>query len=219
MLVSDCMTRHPIMVGPEQKAAEIQQIMVENKIRHIPIVGDGKRLLGMITRAELSLKPDLLGSLNVWEISRRLGDVTAKQIMLPRKKLHVIEEKRTVERAAAIMMEHKLDYLPVVDSDDTVVGILSEVDLLRAFTLMLGLPKKGVRITMRMPDKPGEFSKLMQVIGDQEWGVMGIGTFPSTRIEGQYVAVVKVPRITVEEARAVLGKIETQEIVDIREVI
>jgi len=68
MLVNDCMVRHPIMISPETPAAEAEKIMSENRVRHIPIVGDGKRLVGLITRHSLALKPADLGK------SKHVGD-------------------------------------------------------------------------------------------------------------------------------------------------
>jgi len=46
MLVKDYMTRHPLMADPTMSIVEAQRYMGENNIRHLPIVGDGKRLLG-----------------------------------------------------------------------------------------------------------------------------------------------------------------------------
>ena len=73
MLVKDYMTRHPIMIPPSMAAAEAQKIMSENKVRHLPVVGDGKRPLGLVTRQSLRIPPAELGSLNVWEITRFLS--------------------------------------------------------------------------------------------------------------------------------------------------
>ena len=64
MLVKDCMTRHPIMVSPSTAAAEAQRLMTDNRIRHLPVVGDGKRLVGLVTRMSLAIDPAILGSLD-----------------------------------------------------------------------------------------------------------------------------------------------------------
>ena len=74
---------HQLLVEGISRCFEAQQIMTENKIRHLPVVGDGKRLLGLITRRRLTLEPDTLSSLNVWEISRHLANLTAGKIMIP----------------------------------------------------------------------------------------------------------------------------------------
>ncbi|MFQ5419356.1 MAG: CBS domain-containing protein, partial [Anaerolineae bacterium] len=132
MLVKDCMTRHPIMIAPETLAAEAQKIMSENNVRHLPVVGDGKRLAGLITRERLSLKPDVLGSLNVWEITRFLSELTVEKVMLRAEHVHTIDPTRTVERAARMMTDYKVGCLPVTE-DDVVVGIISEIDLLHSY--------------------------------------------------------------------------------------
>ena len=57
MFVKDYMTRHPIMIAPDTRVIEAQKLMGENNIRHLPIVGDGKRILGLVTReAAIRLK-------------------------------------------------------------------------------------------------------------------------------------------------------------------
>ncbi len=179
MLVQDCMTRHPIMVSKNTPAGEAQQIMAENKVRHLPVVADGKQLVGLVTRTRLALKSDALGSLNVWEISRYVSDLAVKDLMLKRRQVQIISPTRTIERAARLMTDYRIGCLPVVEDRDVVVGIITEVDVMRAFQEMMGLPSAGVRVTMRMPNQPGEFNKLMSVVAAQGWGVLGVGSFPT----------------------------------------
>ncbi|MFC1976123.1 CBS domain-containing protein [Chloroflexota bacterium] len=218
MLVKDCMTRHPAMVPPTMSAAEAQKVMMENKVRHLPVVGDGKRLVGLITRQRLAFKPDTLVSLNVWEIARYLADLKVKDLMLKAGEVQTIGPEQTVERAAQILTDHKIGCLPVLE-EGIVVGILSEVDLLRSFQEMLGLPAAGVRVTIRMPHQKGEFTKLTTVVAEKGWGIMGIGSFPTPRRPGFYDMVFKIPMVTVAEVQEVLGQVPEQEIVDIREVV
>lgn len=218
MLVKDCMTRHPIMIAPEILATEAQQIMSENDVRHLPVVGDGKKLLGLITRGRLTLKPDMMGSLDVWEITRYISHLTVGKVMLSADKVYTVDPQRTVERAARIMSENKIGCLPVIE-DDVVVGIISEIDLLRSYQDMLGLPADGVRVTMRMPDTEGQFAKIASVVAKQGWGIMGIGSFPSPRHAGFWDMVLKIPKVAKNEVEAVLSRVEGQEIVDIRDVV
>jgi acetoin utilization protein AcuB len=209
------MTRHPVMISLTTKAAEAENLMTENKVRHLPVVGDGKRLEGLVTRQSLAIKPDLLGSLNVWEITRFLSNMTVKQLMVKGGEVITIEPDKTIERAAKVMSEHKIGCLPVVE-DGVVVGIITEIDLMNAFQLMLGLPSSGIRVTVRMPNQHGEFAKLTAALSANKLGVMGIGSFPSPRREGYYDVVVKIPEVTAEAVEAALNGIEGQEIVDIR---
>lgn len=215
MLVKDCMTRHPVMISPATKAAEAENIMSESKVRHLPVVGDGKRLEGLVTRQSLSIKPDMLGSLNVWEITRFLATMTVKDLMVKEEEVITIEQNKTIERAARTMSDHKIGCLPVLD-DGVVVGIITEIDLMNAFQMMLGLPASGVRVTVRMPNEKGEFAKLTAALSQNDWGVLGIGSFPTLRKQGYYDVVLKIPGVEVAEVEGVLNDIPGQEVVDIR---
>lgn len=218
MLVKDYMTRHPILIPPETAATEAQRLMTENSIRHLPVVGDGKRLLGLITGQRLSLKPDTLGSLDVWEITRYVSDLSVEQLMLDVDEVHTIEPERTIERAARSMSEHKIGCLPVIE-EEIVVGILSEIDMLRALQDMLGFAMEGVRVTMRMPDQEGEFAKLTTFIANEGWGITGIGGFPTPRRPGFYDVVLKICQVTTDQVGEKLGSIDGQELVDIRSAV
>jgi acetoin utilization protein AcuB len=157
----------------------------------------------------------MLSSLNVWEITRFLSNLTAKQLMVKANDVISIDPDRTIERAARMMSDHKIGCLPVIENE-IVVGILSEVDLMNAFQAMLGMPAEGIRVTVRMPDEKGEFSKLMATLSSEGWGVMGIGSFPSPRNPGYYDAVIKIPGVSLEEVEKALSQIAGQEVVDIR---
>lgn len=218
MLVKDCMTRHPVIVPITMPVIEAQQVMADNKIRHLPVGGDGKRLLGLVTRQRLSLKTDTLGSLNLWDITRHLSDMTVKNVMLPKTKVQTITPDRTIERAARIMADNKIGCLPIIEDGNVVTGIITQIDILNAFQEMLGLPVEGVRVTMRMPNRPGEFSKLMSVLGDQNWGVMGIGTYPSPKTEDFYDAVLKIRLVSAARVEDILNQIPDQTVIDIRNV-
>jgi acetoin utilization protein AcuB len=215
MLVKDCMTRHPVMISPATKAAEAENIMTENKVHHLPVVGSGKRLEGLVTRQSLAFKPDMLGSLNVWEITRLLANMTVKDLMVKKEEVVTIGPDKTIERAARTMAENKIGCLPVIE-EGVVVGIITEFDVMNAFQHMLGLPANGIRVTIRMPDKKGQFAKLMAILSENHWGVMGIGSFPSFRNPGFYDVVLKMPDVEVDEVREALSKIPEQEVVDIR---
>lgn len=216
MLVKDYMTRHPIMVGPETPAAEAQKIMAENNIRHLPVVGDGKRLLGLITGDRLSVPPTDLGSLNVWEISRLLWELNVSKVMVKRKDVITIDPDATIEQSAKKMIDHRIGCLPVIEENDVVVGILSEVDLLAELATLLGGGREGVRVTVRVPDRVGEFSKVTSSISSKGWGIYSSGSVPAPKKEGYWDLVVKVRNVAIEDLEEILSKDPDHEIVDIR---
>jgi len=217
MLVKDYMTRHPLMAEPTMSIVEAQRYMGENNIRHLPVVGDGKRLLGLVTRQTLLIDPGRLGSLDIWEIARYLSGLTVKDVMTKAKDVIVVEPNITIEEAARIMVENKIGCLPVVE-EDIVVGIITEIDLLAHLMEMMATRVPGVRVTVRMPNVKGELAKLVGAISAQGWGILACGGAPAPKEPGKWDAVVKIRYVPREEVVVALERIESQEIVDVREI-
>ncbi|MDF1500050.1 MAG: CBS domain-containing protein [Anaerolineales bacterium] len=215
MLVKDCMTRHPIMISPETPAAKAQTLMIENKVRHLPVVRDGKRLVGLITRENLMVPPSDLGSLNVWEISRLLSNIKAEDVMVKGKALVTIGPEETLENAAALMIEQKIGCLPVIE-DGVVVGIITEVDMLAKLSELLGGNVAGVRATIRIPNKVGEYAKIFSAISKHGWGIYASGGAETPKQPEFWDIVIKVREVSEEDLRAVLEGIEGHKVIDIR---
>ena len=216
MLVRDYMTRHPCMAEPNMSVVEAQRSMWENGIRHLPIVGDGKRLLGLVTRQTLLVDPARLGSLDMWEISRFLSGLTLKDVMVKARDVITVGQDTAIEDAARIMVENRIGCLPVVEGS-VVVGIITDTDLLTQLTEMMATRVPGVRVTIRMPNVRGELAKLVAAIGAQGWGILACGGVPVPKQPDTWEAVVKIRNVPSEQVVAALGQVEGQEIVDVRE--
>jgi len=217
MFVKDYMTRHPVMVEPTMSVVEVQGIMAETKVRHLPVAGKGKRLVGLITRQRLRIPPTDLGSLNVWEITRYLSNLCVKDVMVKAKDVVTIGPNATLEEAAQLMVQNKIGCLPVLE-EGIVVGIITEIDLLVELSDLLGGGSPGVRITMRVPDRVGEFAKITSAIASRGWGIQASGGVPTPRKPGFWDYVIKLRDVPTDAVVAVLSEIEGQEIVDLREV-
>ncbi|NJN43905.1 MAG: CBS domain-containing protein [Anaerolineae bacterium] len=217
MFVKDYMTRHPIMIEPDKRVTEAQKLMSENKIRHLPVVSDGKRLIGMVTRSRLQIPPDRLGSLNIWEITRLLSSLTVKDVMLKGDDLCTISPGATVEQAADLMIRNKIGGIPVVE-EGIVVGILTETDLLMELQNLLGAHEPGWRVVMRVPDRNGESARLANAISSQGWGIMALGSVRSPRQNDKWDIVLKVQGAPGRNQLIdVLKQIVDQEVIDVQE--
>lgn len=205
------------MVGPEMRVTEAQKLMTENNIRHLPVVGDGKRLLGLVTRQRLAIPPEKLASLDVWEITRFLAELTVQRVMVTGPDLHTITPDKTLEEAADMLIRYKISGLPVVEDGMVVCGIITETDLLIEFQNLLGANDAGWRVVMRVPNKVGQYRKLVRAISENNWGLMALGGVRSPRHPDKWDVVLKVRHCTKEQLIAVLQAIEEQELVDIRE--
>ena len=216
MLVRDYMTRHPLMADPDMPVVEARRFMGENNLRHLPVVGEGKRLLGLVTRQTLLVDPGRLGSLNVWEIADYLSRLTLKDVMVRAEDVVTVEPDVPIEEAARVMVAHRIGCLPVVE-DGAVVGIITEVDLLAQLMKMMAAGTPAVRATVRMPDVVGELAKMVAAISQQGWGILALGGAPAPKKPGYWDAVVKVRGVPREQVVAVLSQVEGHEVVDVRE--
>ncbi len=216
MLVRDYMTRHPLMVQPSMPIVEAQRFMGENDIRHLPIVGDGKLLLGLVTRQTLLVDPGRLGSLDVWEIARTLTELTVKDVMIKAKNVVTIEQDATVEDAAKTMVDRKIGGLPVLD-EGIVIGILTDTDLLAILSDLLGEHVPGVRVTLRAPEKIGVLAAMTNAIAAQGWGIYAGGYVRTPKMTDCWDYVFKVRHTSEDELVGVLEKIDGIEILDVRE--
>jgi len=113
MRVRDLMTAKPITVAPGTPMLEARQRMVEERIRHLVVVEDG-RVAGIVTDRDIRLNlPSPATSLSVWEINFLLARLTVGNVMTST--VLVVEPDRPVAEAARIMIDHKIGALPIVD--------------------------------------------------------------------------------------------------------
>jgi acetoin utilization protein AcuB len=217
MIVKDYMTKHPVLIEPNRSIVEAQGIMAETRVRHLPVVEEGKRLVGLITQETLRVPPTKLTSLNVWEITRFLSDLTVKDVMVKGKDVITIGPDVTIEEAARVMVEHKIGCLPVLE-EGIVVGILTDTDMMGHLIEMLAAPVPSVRVTMRMPNIKGELARLVATISAQGWGIWALGGVFAPKDPNKWDAVFKIADAPREQVVAVLSKVEGQQIIDVREV-
>lgn len=195
---------------------EAQRFMAEQNVRHLPVVGDGKRLLGLVTRQRLLVDPSRLASLDVWDITRTLSGLTVSEVMIRAADVVTIAQDMTIEDAARVMVERKIGSLPVLE-DGVVVGMITKTDMLATLMEMMATRVPAVRVTMRMPDIRGELARLVAAIAGQGWGILALAGTPTPRDPSKWDAVVKIRYRTKEQVMAALSEVRGQEIVDVRE--
>ena len=141
--VRDVMTRSPITIDPEAALETAAAVMYEREIRHLPVVDDTGRLIGILSDRDVRgvvLAPALGQYLSesarksLETLSAALRDVRVRDAMTWD---HVtIEPGAPLAQAAALMVEARFGSLPVVDAG-RLVGIVTERDVLKALAVML----------------------------------------------------------------------------------
>ena len=151
LLVRDWMTGNLVTLSPKASVAEALTLCRERRIRHIPIVEEG-RLIGIVSDRDLRDASPALGDAErastLQEI--RVGDVMTREVSTT-----VPEE--FIENVAQEMYELKIGSLPVVAEEDEekLLGIVTSSDVIRALVTLAGLPEPGYRIEVRAPNRAG----------------------------------------------------------------
>ncbi len=107
----------PISINPEATVAEADALMGEYKISGVPVVDKDDTLIGIITNRDMRFITDM-ASIKVKEVMTHAPLVTAK-------------EGITLEEAAKVLQEHKVEKLPIVDENQKLKGLITIKDILK----------------------------------------------------------------------------------------
>jgi IMP dehydrogenase len=107
--------KDPVTVGPDQTVADVLAIMKREKFSGFPVVDQG-RLVGIITGRDLRFEKD----------PRRL----VREVMT--KNVITCSRDTTPDQAEELLHRHRIEKLPVLDSDKNLIGMYTFKDISKA---------------------------------------------------------------------------------------
>jgi acetoin utilization protein AcuB len=146
MLVRDCMTTPVQTTHPEETVAAVREVFRRRRIRQLPVVAAG-RVIGIVTDRDVR--------------SVASDTTTVDAVMTPTPM--TTTPATPVEHAAVVMRTWKVGALPVVEGD-TLVGIVSESDLLEALTKLCIMLDPTTAIELECDDDPDAPARVRQVL-------------------------------------------------------
>jgi len=162
MLIKGWMTSDVITITEDTSMMKAGQIMKENNVHHLPVVRDGK-LVGMVTDRDIKeASPSKATTLDLHELYYLLSDLKVKDIMS--RNVITVDADDTVEKAAVIMLEHRVGGLPVVNKKGEMIGIITQGDVFRVLISITGIYRGGVQFAFNLPDRPGTIKEVADVI-------------------------------------------------------
>ncbi|HEY5925743.1 MAG TPA: CBS domain-containing protein [Kofleriaceae bacterium] len=124
LTVSDLMTTQLITIKASEPLKEARADMQIGVIRHLPVVDDRGRLVGVVSDR------DLLAT----KRAQRVADVMTRDVITTRPDASAVE-------AASAMLDNKISSVLVVDDTMQLVGMVTQTDYLElARRALLGLP-------------------------------------------------------------------------------
>jgi len=131
ILVEDIMSTDVFTLGRNDKLSVADDLMKQQRIRHIPVLNADGDLCGILTQRDL-FRGILLKSLGYGSRAEQkmLDSLSIKEAM--RDEVITITPDSTLSDAANLMLYNKIGCLPVVDGE-RLVGMISEADFVKQF--------------------------------------------------------------------------------------
>ena len=127
--VGELMTRDLVTLKETQNLALADELLRLHRIRHLPVVREGK-LVGLITHRDL-LKAASLKGLDPARQPSWAADIMNREVK-------TVRPETSLREAVKVMLDNKFGCLPVVSDNGALLGILTEADLVRYAQQLIG---------------------------------------------------------------------------------
>jgi len=123
MKIQDVMTRNPRTVTPETPAREAARLMKDECVGVIPVVENesSRKLIGIVTDRDLALRI----------VAEGKGADTPVRDVMSKDKLATRKPDEDIGDAMDTMAAEQVRRIPVVDERGSLVGIVSQADVVR----------------------------------------------------------------------------------------
>jgi len=110
----------PVTIHKDQTVGDALQIMKENHIGGIPVVDGDNRLVGIVTNRDVRFQTDM--------------DVKIEEAMTSSGLVTIRDNQTDREYVKKVLQQHKVEKLPVLDSDGHIVGLITYKDITKEQT-------------------------------------------------------------------------------------
>lgn len=186
MLIEEIMKREVVTLSPDHTINDALAIMKENKIRHLPIVSKEMEVLGLITDRDLK---DAVPSLYSEATNENVYTKPLEEIM--KRNLILGHPMDFVEETAVIFYDNQIGCLPIV-SNNKLVGIVTETDLLYKYIELTGAHQPGSQIEVRVPNIPGILFEVSKVFHEHKMNVLSVLVYPDKENEDNKILVIRI---------------------------
>ncbi|MCW8876521.1 MAG: CBS domain-containing protein [Kangiellaceae bacterium] len=145
--VSDFMTDKVQTAHSEDGIRETFFRMRELAIRHMPVVDDSNKLVGIISDRDLRRPEWVDEAPDLSHMYQLDDDIQVRDLMS--KNVIVAHTYESIAKSAKVILKHRYGALPVLNKVGDLVGILSSFDLLKALDSILDEQKRTKKAVAR----------------------------------------------------------------------
>ena len=180
------MVKEVITLIPTNTVRDALKIMRDEKVRHLPVITDNRAVIGIITDRDLKeVIPSTLAEYKGRDIyNTQISTIMTKNPIIG----HPMD---FVEESAVIFYRNKIGSLPIV-SNNKLVGIITETDLLYKYIELTGAHQPGSQIEVRVPDTPGILFEVSKVFFEQKTNVLSVLVYPDKQNAASKILVIRI---------------------------
>ncbi|MEW6520545.1 MAG: CBS domain-containing protein [Thermodesulfobacteriota bacterium] len=181
MYIARHMTSPAVTVSPDTLLPAVREIMNTRKFRHLPVVDEEQRLIGMITDRDLrsAYPSSLLPEDKRLAILENVARTEVRSIMS--RNIIAITPLSTLDDGLYFLSKEKIGMLPVVDEEQRVIGVFSVQDLMAAYKKLYGIGERGsALIAVEDDGRPKPLTRIVRVLEERE-----IRFSRLTRVQGE----------------------------------
>jgi CBS domain-containing protein len=134
--VADAMTRKLVTVSEHDLLANIEEAMQRLRLRHLPVVDVKGKLVGLLSHSDVWHAASSMLSEREADRNALISQVPVGRIM--QREVLTVQPSDSLIEAGKIMWDSKVGCLPVVHTDGTLVGIITEADFIAIAVDLLG---------------------------------------------------------------------------------
>lgn len=129
--VKERMSKNPATVKPDDGLKDAIWKMERGHFRHLPVVDEKDKLIGMLTDRDIRLIRPSLAFVKKEEADVQIWSIAVQQAAVfdPVR----VKPENSLKEAADMMLRWHVGGLPVVDDHENVVGVITYTDILREF--------------------------------------------------------------------------------------
>ena len=203
MRIRDFMTTNVVAVDEKTSIHDARKIMEAHKIRRLPVMKKDK-LVGLVTKHMLlEASPSPATSLSIHELHYLLAKMTVKEIMV--KNPYTISPDMPAEEALQLGQEMGYGAFPVVE-DGRLVGMVTESDIVRLMTRVLGVREMGKRIDIKASGAFGNMQRIMKILDERKTVLLSMLSLPPEHEDDDWLVVL---RLKSEDAEPIANELKS----------
>jgi IMP dehydrogenase len=105
----------PYTIKPDMSVQDVDNLMLQYGVSGLLVEENGRKLAGIITRRDITFETNH---------KSKISDLMSKNVI-------TAKEGITIEQAKEVLHNHRIEKLPVVDSSNRIVGLITSKDILK----------------------------------------------------------------------------------------